>query len=142
MLNIDIEQLRTLVRLIAQSQLASVEVTVGDTCVSVENRASHAATDAPAVTTAIDKQPIPNQSPNQDVLAIHSPYVGRFKTAPDEISAACVQVGDHVQIGDTIGYIASLARLLPVVSENAGTVTSVLDHDARVEYDSVLVTLG
>lgn len=142
MLNIDIEQLRTLVRLIAQSQLASVEVTVGDTCVSVKNRANHATTDTPTANTVADQQTTTRQPQAQTELAIHSPYVGRFKTAPDAISPTCVQVGDHVQVGDTIGYIASLARLLPVVSEHAGTVTSVLDHDARVEYDSVLVTLG
>ncbi len=53
-----------------------------------------------------------------------------------------VKVGDKVQQGDTVAYVACMAQLLPVIADKAGCVYSILleDND-KVEYGTPIIKL-
>lgn len=149
----DIQHIRHVVTLVAQSHVAEVDITAGNSRIRVKNGStptsslfwqvdSDTLTDPLAVVTTD-----PDHLDNTDGLmetshTIRSTQIGRFQAAADAISDPAVRVGDSVTVGDTLGYVASLAQLLPIVSDKAGVVADILlDNGARVEYGTPVVVL-
>ena len=79
---------------------------------------------------------------NDNTYVIKSTYIGRLKLSADAISEPLVKVGDKVQQGDTVAYVACMAQLLPVIADKAGCVYSILleDND-KVEYGTPIIKL-
>ena len=53
-----------------------------------------------------------------------------------------IQKGDAIEIGQTIGFVEVLTKLLPVTSDKAGTVNEILVEESQVvEYGQPILQL-
>ncbi|HEX8968141.1 MAG TPA: biotin/lipoyl-containing protein [Chloroflexota bacterium] len=119
------DQLAQILSLLAESDIAELEVTLGATRLSLRRSPSP----RPAVTPG--EALAPSEPPS---LAIASPLVGIFRAA--------VSSGDSVEPGQSIGAIEALGMPTSVDAPRSGTVEDVLVQDGSpVEYGQPLVVL-
>uniref|UniRef100_UPI003217093D biotin/lipoyl-containing protein n=1 Tax=uncultured Draconibacterium sp. TaxID=1573823 RepID=UPI003217093D len=79
---------------------------------------------------------------NGKVAEVVAPLEGKFMLTKDNTETA-LKVGDVVKEGDLICYIESMKTYNAIVSESAGTVTSILKANGdSIEEDDVLVQLA
>jgi acetyl-CoA carboxylase biotin carboxyl carrier protein len=70
------------------------------------------------------------------VHTIHSPIVGTFYRAPSPDAEAFVQVGQHVNVGDTLCIVEAMKLMNEIESDVAGTVVKILVENSQpVEYN-------
>jgi acetyl-CoA carboxylase biotin carboxyl carrier protein len=151
-MNVDMDLVRELAELLAQSDLTEIEVEDDDRKIRVARTVSAAlvaaaAPQAPAAPAAA----APSHAPGADapaLLAAHSnamksPMVGTVYMAPEPGAADFVKVGDKVEAGDTLLIIEAMKVMNPIAAEAAGTVTAILVENAQpVEFDQPLVVIG
>lgn len=119
------DQLSQILALLAESDIAELDVTLGATRLSLRRSPSP----RPAVSPS--EQLAPSEPPS---LAIASPLVGIFRAA--------VSSGDSVEPGQSIGAIEALGMPTSVDAPRSGTVEDVLVQDGSpVEYGQPLVVL-
>jgi acetyl-CoA carboxylase biotin carboxyl carrier protein len=66
------------------------------------------------------------QHADHTLVVVSSPVVGVFYRSPSPDSAPFVEVGDRVEIGQTIGLIEAMKVFSEVTSESAGIVLEIL----------------
>lgn len=149
----DIQYIQTVVHLIANSNVAEVEISSANGNIRVMNRANNSdkTSDLETHLIASTELKIPQTSspsniePPKTAIAdnvVTSKHIGRLKLAADTANPPCVKLGDNVNIGDTVAYVTSLARMLPVVSEQTGVVAEILlEEDSKVEYGTPILRL-
>lgn len=143
----DIQHIQDMVSLVAHSQLAEVEITVQGDSIRIKNSQyatlhNNQLSRSNVKDTA--KQDV-DEVTNDNTYVIKSTHIGRLKLSADAISEPLVKVGDKVQPGDTVAYVAyvaCMAQLLPVIADKAGCVYSILleDND-KVEYGTPIIKL-
>lgn len=92
---------------------------------------------APAAPVAA---PVPAATPAPSATeaghTILSPIVGTFYRAPSPDADAFVQVGQHVNVGDTICIVEAMKLMNEIESDVSGTVIKILVENAQpVEYN-------
>ncbi len=76
---------------------------------------------------------------NGKLVTIKSPMIGTFYLSPNPDAQPFVQVGDRVNIGQTVCIVEAMKLFNEIESEHAGTVVKILVDDASpVEYDQPL----
>ncbi len=74
---------------------------------------------------------------------IVTPMVGLFYRAPSPNDPNFVEVGDHIEIGQTVGLVETMKVFNEITSEIEGTVTEIKAlSGALVETGDVLMTIG
>ena len=68
---------------------------------------------------------VEHQPPAEERLAVLSPMVGVYYRSPTPDSASFVEVGDHVEVGQTIGIIEAMKVFSEVPCDHTGTVAEV-----------------
>ena len=85
---------------------------------------------------------VPKDDPPKNLIEIKSPMPGTFYSAPDPDSASFVNIGDNVNIGDTICIVEAMKIMNEIQAEESGTITEILvDNSNPVEFDQVLFKL-
>ena len=85
---------------------------------------------------------IPKDDSPKNLIEIKSPMPGTFYSAPDPDSASFVNIGDNVNIGDTICIVEAMKIMNEIQAEESGTITEILvDNSNPVEFDQVLFKL-
>lgn len=113
----------------------------------VENASYRICVQAPAGanTTNVTPSETPQRATaieTENKTKITSTYVGRIQLGADAASPACVKVGQQIKSGDTVAYVAALGKLLPIISEQAGTVRHIcVEHLQAIQYGQVLFEL-
>ena len=144
----DIRKIKKLIELIEDSGIAEIEIHEGEESVRI-NRYSSA---APAVAIApAPVAPAPVASATTAAAtdveaaeevpadAIRSPMVGTFYRSPAPGAKMFCNVGDTVNVGDTLCIIEAMKILNQIESDKAGVVKAILIEDAQpVEYDQPL----
>lgn len=142
-MNLDVKQwqdIEQIVQLCATHQVASLEVENPSYRICVQAPAT-SSTLAVAQPTALTKTAIATEN-NQANESITSKHVGRIQLAPDAVSSACVAVGQRVEKGDTVAYVAALGKLLPILSEQVGTIRRIcVENQQAIQYGQVLFEL-
>lgn len=94
-----------------------------------------APTAAPA--TALAAAPAAPAAPTaDDGHKLLSPIVGTFYRAPSPDADAFVQVGQHVNVGDTLCIVEAMKLMNEIESDVAGTVVKILVENGQpVEYN-------
>lgn len=70
---------------------------------------------------------------------IKSPMVGTFYSTPSPDQEAYVQVGDHVEQGQTLCIVEAMKLMNEIKAENVGTIVEIcVENTQPVEYGSVL----
>jgi acetyl-CoA carboxylase biotin carboxyl carrier protein len=75
-----------------------------------------------------------------DAHVIAAPLVGTFYRAPEPGAAPFVEVGDHVEPGQTVGIVEAMKLMNPVTAETAGRIGAVyVGNGEPVEFGQPLV---
>ncbi|MGN0917790.1 MAG: acetyl-CoA carboxylase biotin carboxyl carrier protein [Oxalobacter sp.] len=155
----DLRKLKTLIDLVAESGIAELEVTEGDSKVRIAKNTSvqgqptlmvqpsaiapagapvpAAAPAAPAVEAA------PAAPAEPEGTVVKSPMVGTFYSASAPGNPPYVQVGSSVKAGDTLCIIEAMKLLNEIEAESAGTIKKILvENGSPVEFGQPLFIIG
>lgn len=150
----DLRKLKTLIDLVAESDIAELEITEGDDKVKIVKSSAPvapvaapapmmAATPAPA---AITDAEIAESKATADALeadTVKAPMVGTFYRAPSPGAPAFVEVGQTVQQGQPICIIEAMKLLNEIEADKAGVVKEILvENGEPVEYGQPLFVVA
>ena len=146
----DLRKLKKLIDLVEESGIAEIEVTEGEDKVRVTRTyAAPAATyAAPAPTYAAPAAAAPVAAAVASEAAVpvvaaanalKSPMVGTFYRSASPTSAAFVEEGQTVKVGDTLCIIEAMKLMNEIEADRAGVVKKILISDGQpVEYGEPL----
>ena len=147
----DIRKIKKLIDLLQETGIAEIEIKEGEESLRLSRYGSHseaprvqqvAPIPQPATTIA---QPSHDTKPSTAPLlghAVHAPMVGTLyvSTAPD--AAPFVQIGDSVNVGDTLCIIEAMKMFNEIEADRAGKITAILVKNGEpVEYDQPLFVI-
>ncbi|MDE0926574.1 MAG: acetyl-CoA carboxylase biotin carboxyl carrier protein [Methylophilaceae bacterium] len=146
----DLRKLKKLIDLVEESGISELELTEGEEKVRI-SRATQAAPQAmqqmvaqaplaAPTTPAADAHAAPEAVQGHEV---ESPMVGTFYRSSSPETSAFVQVGDTVEVGDTLCIIEAMKLLNEIESDKAGVVKKILIENGQpVEYGETLFVIG
>jgi acetyl-CoA carboxylase biotin carboxyl carrier protein len=150
----DLRKLKKLIDLVEESGIAELEVTEGEERVRITRvnqnipayaqamqyqlppaAAAPAAPVAVAVAAEVETQP--------EGFIAKSPMVGTFYRASSPEAKNFVEVGQQVNVGDTLCIIEAMKLLNEIEADKAGVIKSILVENGRpVEYGEPLFIIG
>ena len=151
----DLRKLKTLIDLVAESDIAELEVTEGESKVrivktpaatqghmmmmqpqqAVAHQAPTAAAVAPPAPLPVAEEPVGH--------VVKSPMVGTFYRSSAPGTPSYVEIGSVVKEGDTLCIIEAMKLLNEIDTDAAGTVTQILVENGQpVEYGQPLFVIG
>jgi acetyl-CoA carboxylase biotin carboxyl carrier protein len=155
----DLRKLKTLIDLVAESDIAELEVTEGESKVRIVKSSAmpqnqmvmmqpqgmqqyHSApAPAPAAAGAVVAAAPVAAEPTGHI--VKSPMVGTFYRSSAPGSAAYVEVGAVVKEGDTLCIIEAMKLLNEIDADKSGTITQILVENGQpVEYGQPLFVIG
>ena len=146
----DLRKLKKLIDLVEESGIAEIEVTEGEDKVRVTRTyaapaatyAAPAPTYAAAPVTAAPVAAVVSEAAAPVVAAanaLKSPMVGTFYRSASPTSAAFVEEGQTVKVGDTLCIIEAMKLMNEIEADRAGVVKKILISDGQpVEYGEPL----
>ena len=146
----DIRKVKKLIELLDESGIAEIEISEGEDSVRISRfaaglpQAAVMATPAPIAATATPAVPVATPpaapaEPEDDGYEVTAPMVGTFYNATSPGAAPFVQVGDHVNEGDTLCIIEAMKMMNQIEAEVSGTIKSVrVQNGDPVEYGQAL----
>lgn len=149
----DIRKIKKLIELIEESDIAELEISEGDDSVRIcrysKNQPILAAAPATAaVATAEPRAPqtTPERGEDQEELLtghiVKSPMVGTFYRSSSPETKEFVEIGQYVNVGDTLCVIEAMKILNQIEADTSGTITKILVENAQpVEYNQPLFVI-
>lgn len=154
-MNIELEYIKALVSLASEHKLSELKVSTGDKKIVIKKEKEIQLT-TPTVTTAVtssvDLQSSAEQAQTESTqaqiptvtakrgVAVASPIVGTFYSAPSPESPPFVAVGQKVIVGQVLCIIESMKLMNEIESEVAGTVLEICVKNAEpVEEGTILM---
>ena len=155
----DLRKLKTLIDLVAESDIAELEVTEGESKVRIvksggpqgqvvmmqpqsapQQLATPGAAAAPAPVAAAPAAPA---APETQGHVVKSPMVGSFYRASAPGAPAFVEVGSTVKEGDTLCIIEAMKLLNEIDAEVSGVVKEILVENGQpIEFGQPLFIIG
>ena len=153
----DLRKLKTLIDLVAESDIAELEVTEGESKVRIVKSSAmpqnqmvmmqpqgipqyHAAP-APAAAPVAAAAPAVAAEPTGHI--VKSPMVGTVYRSSAPGSAAFVEVGSTVKEGETLCIIEAMKLLNEIDADKSGTITQILVENGQpVEFGQPLFVIG
>ena len=145
----DLRKLKKLIDLVEDSGIAELEITEGEEKVRITRATvaqplmqvaapvNYAAAPAPMVSAPVAAAPVAAVDELKD--AVKSPMVGTFYGAPSPAAPAFVEVGQKVNVGDTLCIIEAMKLMNEIEAEKAGVVKKILAENGQpVEYGEPL----
>ena len=157
----DIRKVKKLIEMLEESSLAEIEIregeeairisrasSVGQQAVSVSHTGTPTASPAAAPTAASRPAAVAASggeaahTPLPPGHAITSPMVGTFYRSPTPGSAAFVDVGREVKVGDVLCIIEAMKMLNQIEADKAGVIKAILKENGQpVEFGEPLFVL-
>lgn len=146
----DIRKIKKLIELVEESGIAELEISEGEESVRISRNFSGQVNVAP--------QMMMQQAPVQQVAApvagaaaapaadatpsghlMRSPMVGSFYRSSSPEAKAFVEVGQHVNVGDTLCIVEAMKMMNQIESDKAGVIKAILvENGQAVEFDEPL----
>ncbi len=143
----DIRKIKKLIEIIEESDIAELEIKEGEESIRISR---YSAAPAPAA-VAYAPAPVASAAPAAAALAaapteekisghaVKSPMVGTFYRSASPGTKVFAEVGQSVQVGDTLCIIEAMKILNQIESDKSGTITKILVENAEpVEYGQPL----
>lgn len=98
---------------------------------------------APVVMVRDEDEDTTSPEDDSQSVYIEAPMIGTFYAAPGPGEPAFVEVGDQIEIGQTVAIIEAMKIMNEIVSDQSGTVAEILVRNAQaVEYGQPLYRLA
>jgi acetyl-CoA carboxylase biotin carboxyl carrier protein len=152
----DLRKLKTLIDLVAESDIAELEVTEGESKVRIvkssampqgqmmmmQPQGMHQQYAAPAAAATAAAEPAAVAA-EPSGHTVKSPMVGTFYRSSAPGSPAFVEVGSTIREGDTLCIIEAMKLLNDIDAEVSGVVTKILVENGQpVEFGQPLFVIG
>lgn len=148
----DIRKVKKLIELLEESGVAEIEIQEGEESVRISRYSQSAPPPPPAPVAAPAPAPAPAATPAPAAAeapaaepevpeghVVKSPMVGTFYRAPSPGASPFVEVGQQVNVGDTLCIIEAMKLLNQIEADKAGTIKAILVENGQpVEYDQPL----
>ncbi len=148
----DIRKVKKLIELLEESGMAEIEIKEGEESVRISrgNTSSSSQIIVPQTNPApLVSTPSPIETPVTDETVVmstehtvNSPMVGTFYEAPAPGQKPFVEVGQSVEVGDTLCIIEAMKMLNQIEADKTGVVKTVLVENGQpVEYGQALFVI-
>lgn len=140
----DIRKIKKLIEIIEESDIAELEIKEGEESIRISrySAAPAAVAYAPAPVAAAPAIAASAAVPAEEKITGHvvkSPMVGTFYRSASPGTKVFAEVGQSVQVGDTLCIIEAMKILNQIESDKSGTITKILVENAEpVEYGQPL----
>lgn len=134
--------------MIEESGIAEIEIREGEESVRISRYSSvaaqpvqvvPAAAPAPAVSQPTAPESVDSTADKLTGHIVRSPMVGTFYRSPSPGAKPFVEVGQRVEVGDTLCIIEAMKILNQIEADKAGVIAKVLVENAQpVEYNQPL----
>jgi len=149
----DIRKVKKLIELLEESGIAELEIKEGEESVRISRHGSGAA--APmvmqqAAAPVAAPQPLATEKPEEEepesnIPSGHqllSPMVGTFYRSPNPSTPTFVELGQKVNVGDTLCIIEAMKMFNQIEADKAGTIAAILvENGLPVEFDEPLFVI-
>lgn len=155
----DIRKIKKLIELLEESDLAEIEIKEGGEMVRISRNSTVIAAQPPGlIPYASPPSPIINTNPDQlsqseptpeptgkEIPSGHtmtSPMVGTFYRAPSPGAKPFVEVGQSVEVGDTLCIIEAMKMLNQIEADKTGKLVGILVENGQpIEYGQSLFVI-
>lgn len=146
----DIRKVKKLIELLDESGIAEIEISEGEESVRISRYSSSVAAAPPVYAPAPQAAPAPAApvaaapvaTDDYDGFEVTAPMVGTFYSSPSPGAAGFVQVGDNVNVGDTLCIIEAMKMMNQIDAEVSGTIKSIrVQSGDPVEYGQILFVI-
>lgn len=147
-LEIDVNEIKKLAKLVEKHHLEELTVEHDDVCVTVKGKASkpvshvtNAGTEyicptptaslndfEPEQTSAIE----PTAIDERNIVDIVAPLVGVFYRAASPDAPAMVEIGDVIEVGTEVGLIEAMKVFSPIPSEVSGKILEIVGQNGTL----------
>lgn len=154
----DLRKLKKLIDLVEESGIAEIEVTEGEEKVRITRVSQNApmmyaqapmqhysmgAPPAAPAAAPVAAEVVASSSGLPEGTVLKSPMVGTFYRAASPGAKSFVEVGQQVNVGDTLCIIEAMKLLNEIEAETSGIVKAILvDNGSPVEYGEPLFVIG
>ncbi len=142
----DIRKIKKLIELLDESGVAEIEIHEGEESVRISRHSpapammpaqEYAMMQAPAPAAAEIPAPAATEAPTGH--EVKAPMVGTYYSAPSPGAAPFIEVGQHVNKGDTICIIEAMKLLNQIEADVSGTVKSIcVENGEPLEYGQTI----
>ncbi|MFT4731952.1 MAG: acetyl-CoA carboxylase biotin carboxyl carrier protein [Gammaproteobacteria bacterium] len=147
----DIRKIKKLIELVEESGISELEITEGEESVRIHRSGSSTAVQYPPQmmqAPMLQSAPAP-VAPPAEVAApvqtghvVKSPMVGTFYRSSSPESKAFVEIGQSVNVGDTLCIVEAMKMMNQIESDKAGVVREILvDNQEPVEFDQPMFVI-
>ncbi len=150
----DIRKIKKLIELVEKSGISELEISEGEESVRISRapatpnyplmQAPYAFT-APQVlaqATPVTESAVPSPSLAMSGHIVRSPMVGTFYRTPSPDAKAFIEVGQQVNVGDTLCIVEAMKMMNQIEADKSGTVKAILVKNGQpVEFDEPLVVI-
>ncbi|WP_305810835.1 acetyl-CoA carboxylase biotin carboxyl carrier protein [Photobacterium leiognathi] len=157
----DIRKIKKLIELVEESGIAELEISEGEESVRISRSvaptavmpqqyaAAPVAPAQPAVAQPVEAPAAPVAiAPAAETAApvaghsVLSPMVGTFYRSPSPEAKSFVEVGQSVNIGDTLCIVEAMKMMNQIQADKAGKVVAILAEDGdAIEFDQPLIII-
>jgi acetyl-CoA carboxylase biotin carboxyl carrier protein len=149
----DIRKIKKLIELVEESGIAELEITEGEESVRINRHSSapviaaqpqhYAAAPAPVAAPAAAPAPaaeaVPAAAAEPAGHKVLSPMVGTFYAAASPEAPKYVEVGQSVNVGDTLCIVEAMKMMNQIEADKAGVVKAILvENGEPIEFDQPL----
>jgi acetyl-CoA carboxylase biotin carboxyl carrier protein len=141
----DIRKIKKLIELLQESGITEIEIKEGEESLRISRSVN--VTVAPAVAApsaeaaaATPEEPAKEHLPEGHVVT--SPMVGTFYRSPSPGAKAFVELGQQVEVGETLCIIEAMKMLNQIEADQTGKIAAILAENAQpVEYGQPLFVI-
>ncbi|BDR35507.1 TPA: acetyl-CoA carboxylase biotin carboxyl carrier protein [Photobacterium damselae] len=150
----DIRKIKKLIELVEESGIAELEISEGEESVRISRSTApvvpaqqYYAPAQPAAPVAAPVQAAPAEAPVAAAPEVTghkvlSPMVGTFYRSPSPEAAQFAEIGQSVNVGDTLCIVEAMKMMNQIQSDKAGTIVAILAKDGdAVEFDQPLFVI-
>ena len=154
----DIRKIKKLIELVEESGIAELEISEGEESVRISRSpanvgypvmqhayAAPAPQPAPlAAAVAPAAAPVAAEAAKPEINGhiVRSPMVGTFYRTPSPDAKAFIEVGQKVNVGDTLCIVEAMKMMNQIEADKSGVVKAILVESGQpVEFDEPLVVI-
>lgn len=154
----DIRKIKKLIELVEESGISELEISEGEESVRISRTTANAGfpvmqqayaapmMQQPALSNAVAPAATPAmEAPAAAEISGHivrSPMVGTFYRTPSPDAKEFIEVGQKVNVGDTLCIVEAMKMMNQIEADKAGTVKAILVESGQpVEFDEPLVVI-
>ena len=148
----DIRKVKKLIELLEESQIAEIEIHEGEESVRISRLQAAApvatapvayAAPAPVPAAPTPTESAPTEPAKPEGHTVTSPMVGTFYEASSPGAKPFVEVGQQVNVGDTLCIIEAMKMLNQIEADKAGTVSArLVENGQPVEFGQSLFVIS